>query len=305
MAAIRNVAIAGASGSLGTPVLNALLESNKFNITVLTRHTSKASFPASVRVIQVDYDSVAELTTALTGQDAVVSTVTTAAVKTQNPLISAAVAAGVKRFIPSEFSCNVDNPKASTLPVYQSRLAIHKALQQKAAQNPNFTYTLIRHGPFLDWGLALGFLFDFRSETPAFYDGGDRPFSTTTLATIGKAVVGVLTHLEETKNRPVFVHDLVTTQRKIFAIFQRLVPGKKWEPVNVSTAELEARSRPEWEKGNEDMGVMVGFLVRAIFAEGYGGELENVDNELLGLGMRTEADLEELVKGVVVGEGLK
>ncbi|KAE8418101.1 hypothetical protein BDV36DRAFT_254967 [Aspergillus pseudocaelatus] len=303
MTVIRNVAIAGASGDLGTPVLNALIESNKFNITVLTRHSSNAQFPSTVRVIPVDYNSTQELTTALKGQDAIISTLTTAAMDVQHTLIDAAIAAGIKRFIPSEFSADVGNPKSSTLPVYQSKIAVNKALEAKAAENPTFTYTLIRHGPFLDWGLNAGFFFDWRSETPAFYDGGDRPFSTTTLATIAKAVVGVLLHFDETKNRPVYVHDLLTTQRQIYTIVQRLAPERKWNPVDVSTAELEVKAREEWAKGNTDLRAIVGLVCRAVFAEGYGGEFKNVDNELLGLGFKTEADLEEVVK-TVLGDSL-
>ncbi|KAE8379007.1 hypothetical protein BDV26DRAFT_260416 [Aspergillus bertholletiae] len=302
MSLIRNVTISGASGDLGTPVLNALIESNDFNITVLTRHSSKAQFPATVRVIPVDYSSVSELTTALAGQDAVISTITTAAIESQSTLIDAALAAGVKRFIPSEFSADVGNPKAATLPVYESKIAVHQILQAKAAENPAFTYTLIRHGPFLDWALAAGFFFDFRSDTPAFYDGGDRPFSTTTLATIGKAVVAVLKHFDETKNRPVYLHDLVTTQRQIYAIVQKLAPERKWSPVDVSTAELEVKGRQGWT-GVPDLQSVVGLLCRAVFAEGYGGEFKDVDNELLGLGFKTEAELEAVVK-TVLGDSL-
>ncbi|KAF7624917.1 putative oxidoreductase CipA-like protein [Aspergillus flavus] len=303
MTVIRNVAIAGASGDLGTPVLNALIESNKFNITVLTRHSSKAQFPSTVRVIPVDYNSIPELTTALNNQDAIISTLTTAAADVQHTLIDAAITAGVKRFIPSEFGADTGNPNASTLPVYQSKIAVNKALQAKAAENPSFTYTLIRHGPFLDWGLNAGFFFDWRSEAPTFYDGGDRPFSTTTLATIGQAVVGVLLHFDETKNRPVYIHDLVTSQRQIYTIVQKLAPQRKWNPVDVSTAELEVKAREEWAKGNTDLRSIVGLLCRAVFAEGYGGEFKNVDNELLGLGFKTEADLEEVVK-TILGDSL-
>ncbi|KAF7587214.1 hypothetical protein BBP40_007551 [Aspergillus hancockii] len=299
MSTIKNVAIAGASGDLGAPVLNALISSNSFNITVLTRHTSKAQFPASVRVIPVNYESIPELTTALTGQDAVISTLTTEAGDLQHGLIDAAVAAGVKRFLPSEFSADVGNPKAATLPVYRSKIAIHKALEEKAKVNPDFTYTLVRHGPFLDWALAAGFFFNPKLDAPPFYDGGDRPFSTTTLATIGKAVVGILEHVDETKNRAVYVHDLVTTQRKIYSIVQKLAPERKWNPVNVSTAELAAKSQEEWSKGNMDFGAVLGFLCRAVFAEGYGGEFKSVDNELLGLGFKTEAELEEVIKAVL------
>ncbi|KAJ5101271.1 hypothetical protein NUU61_003493 [Penicillium alfredii] len=301
MSVIKNVVVAGASGILGAPVLNALLDSKQFNVSVLTRHDSKSQFSSDVRVIPVHYDNRAELTTALQGQDAVVSTLSSAALGFEIPLIDAAIATGVKRFIPSEFGSDTDNAKSSTLPVYQTKVAVDKALQQKAREYPNFSYTSIRNGVFLDWGLAFGFHVNFKSENPVFYDGGDRPFSSTTLATIGKSVVSVLTHLQETKNKAIFVHDLVTTQQQVLSIARKIAPARKWEPVTVSTADLEAQSQEQYSKGIISLESSLGFLTRAVFAEGYGGRFKHVDNELLGIGFKTEADLEELVKATLTG----
>lgn len=218
---------------------------------------------------------------------------------TQLPLIEASIAAGVKRFVPSEFGSDTGNPKSSKLPFYQTKIAVHQHLQEQAAVHPEFTYTLIRNGVFLDWGLALGFHLQFDSETPPFYDGGDRPFSTTTLATIGQAVVGVLRHFDETRNRVVFVHDAVVTQRKILSMAQKIAPDRKWNPVTVSTVDMEANSRDSYAKGVFDLNSSLGFLCRAIFGEGYGGEFENVDNELLGIGFKTDAELGELVRAAM------
>lgn len=224
-----------------------------------------------------------------------VSALASAAVETQAPLIEAAIAAGVHRFIPAEFSANIDNPKNSTMPVYQPNIKVHQLLKRVSGEHPLFTYTLIRNGPFLDWCLTKGFFVDFKAETTPFYDGGDRPFSTTTLATIARAVVGVLQHPDETRNRVVFVHDRVTTQREILGIAEKLKPERKWAPVDVSTADMEAASQGKFAEGKMDLGALMGFLIRAVFAEGYGGEFEEVDNELLGIPLKTDAELEELV----------
>ncbi|OBT92174.1 hypothetical protein VE01_10054 [Pseudogymnoascus verrucosus] len=295
MTAIRNIAIAGASGDLGSPILHALISSNVFNITVLTRDSSKAQFPPSTRVIRVDYTSIPSLTAALHNQDAVISALTSSAMDTQDLLIKASIAAGVKRFIPSEFSSNIGNPKSATLPVYQSKIAVHELLKRLASENPGFTYTLIRNGPFLDWCLMKGVFVDFKGTTTPFYDGGDRRFSTTTLNTIGRAVVGVLLHLDETKNRAVFIHDLVTTQREILGMAEKLAPGRTWTPVDVSTADMEAVAQGNYAKGVVDLGASMGFLMRAVFGEGYGGEFEEVDNEMLGIPLKTDDELEGLV----------
>ncbi|OBT87716.1 hypothetical protein VE02_04084 [Pseudogymnoascus sp. 03VT05] len=299
MTPIRNIAIAGASGDLGTPILQALISSNLFTITILTRHSSRAQFPPSIRVIRVDYTSIPSLTAALQNQDAVVSALTSEAMDTQVPLIEASIAAGVKRFIPSEFGASVDNPKAATLPVYQSKIAVHDLLKRLASEHTGFTYTLIRNGPFLDWCLTKGFFVDFKGTTTPFYDGGDRPFSTTTLATVGRAVVGVLQHPEETRNRVVFIHDLVTTQREILGMAEKLAPGRKWTPVDVSTADMEAVAQGNYEKGVVDLGASMGFLIRAVFGEGYGGEFGEVDNQVLGIPLKTGEELEWLVGAVL------
>lgn len=268
-------------------------------MTVLVRQSSSAQFPASVKVIRVDYTSVPDLTAALTDQDAVVSVLTTSAMEAQIPLIEAAARAGVRRFLPSEFSANIGNPKAASLPVYDSKLAIHEVIEQQARNHPQFTYTLIRNGPFLDWSLAYGFFFNLNGGSTPFYDGGDRPFSTTTLATIGRAVVEVLRHLEETRNRAVFVQDLVTTQRKILAIAQKAKPDFTWTPIDVSTADMETMAREKYANGMIDLDASVGFLCRSVFGEGYGGEFHEVDNELLGMPFKVDANLEELIRGVL------
>ena len=64
-----------ASRSLGVPVLNALIKSEKFNVTVVKRPTSSATFPDKVAVRTADLSSVESVTAAFEGQDAVVSTV--------------------------------------------------------------------------------------------------------------------------------------------------------------------------------------------------------------------------------------
>lgn len=265
-------------------------------MTVLTRRISRAQFPESVNVIRVDYSSVPDLTNALSGQDAVISVLTTSAMDAQTPLIEAAVAAGVRRFLPSEFCANIGNPKAATLPVYHPKIVIHEVIQRYARDHPSFTYTLIRNGPFLDWSLAYGFFLNLNGGSTPFYDGGDRPFSTTTLATIGQAVVEVLRHLEPTQNRAVLIHDLVTTQRKMLALARKVVPSRKWTPADVSTAHMETLAQQKYAQGMVDLEASMGFLCRSVFGEGYGGAFEVVDNGLLGIPQKTDADLEEVMR---------
>jgi NAD(P)-dependent dehydrogenase (short-subunit alcohol dehydrogenase family) len=286
---IRTVAVAGASGNLGPAILNQLLAAG-FTVTALTRADSRSTFPTVVKVVPVDYDSFDSLTAALKGQDALVSTLATLAIGAQIRLIDAAIAAGVKRLIPSEFGSN--NPLARRMPVFADKVKVHDYLVQKAQErgNEGFSYTCVHNSVFFDWGLKIGFLLGKER-----YDGGERKFSTTRLETIGKAVAGVLKHAEETKNRDVFVHEAVVTQNQLAAL-----SGKKWEAEDLSTDVLEREAYAELGKEQPNFAsAMFGFIKKAIWGEGYGGEFTKVDNELLGISMMSEREIEQLVKEYV------
>ena len=286
---IRTVAVAGASGNLGPAILNQLLAAG-FTVTALTRADSRSTFPSAVKVVPVDYDSLESLTAALKGQDALVSTLATLAIGAQIRLVDAAIAAGVKRFIPSEFGSN--NPLARRMPVFADKVKVQDYLVQKVQEpgNEGFSYTCVYNSIFFDWGLKIGFLLGKER-----YDGGERKFSTTRLETIGKAVAGVLKHAEETKNGDVFVHEAVVTQNQLAAL-----SGKKWEAEDLSTDVLEREAYAELGKEQPNFAsAMFGFIKRAIWGEGYGGEFTKVDNELLGISMMSEREIEQLVKEYV------
>ena len=163
------------------------------------------------------------------------------------------------------------------------------------------TYTPIITNAFFDWGLGVGLLLNIKQHKANLYDGGDRPFSVTRLSGIGAAVVGVLKHPEETKNRPVYVHEAVVTQSQMLKIAKDANPSKTWEEQVVSTEKLEQEALdnlagPE-EKRNP--GVMYNFLFRAIWGKGYGGEFTKTDNELLGVKMMDGDEVKTLVESYV------
>ncbi|PVH76533.1 isoflavone reductase family protein-like protein CipA [Cadophora sp. DSE1049] len=299
MSSIKNIAVVGAAGTLGAPVLKAILDSGKFNVTVITRPVSKSTFPSEVNVIKAEYTSIDSLTSALKGQDAVVSTVGTDGFLGQSILIDAAIAAGVKRILPSEFGSDYSNAKAASLPVFGYKVAIRKHLEDKIAAGADITYTYVINSLFLDWGLDVGFLLDLKSAEPKLYNGGEYVFSTTTLASVGQAVVGVLSHPEETKNRSVFVQDLAISQKRVLELAQKVAPQKKWTPATVNLDDLEKWAYAKLAEGDHSLDVMYTFINVGVFQDGYGSRFEKLDNELLGITGKTEADVENLLKGVL------
>jgi nucleoside-diphosphate-sugar epimerase len=232
----------------------------------------------------------------LKGQDAVVSAVGTEGLPGQNTVIDAAVAAGVKRFLPSEFGSDLSNPKPKALPVFGYKVAVAAHIEEVASKNPKFSYTYVRNGPFLDWGLEHNFLLDLASGKPRIFDGGNQIFSTTTLESVGRAVVGVLSKPDETKNRAVYVQDLTTSQNRLLALAKEIAPEKSFEPVPINLDDVLRSSNEKLSKGEVTMEVMVGYLHVAIFKEGYGGKIEKDDNELLGLGLKTEEDIKAILR---------
>ncbi|KFY27152.1 hypothetical protein V493_03684 [Pseudogymnoascus sp. VKM F-4281 (FW-2241)] len=293
---IKTVVVAGASGNLGPAVLKVLVDSNLFSITVLTRPSSNHQFPPSVTVLPVDYSSPASLATALSGQDAVIALFGAEHADLQLPLLDAAIAAGVSRFIPSDFGCDTHNELAKGLPVYAKKLEVQVAVAERAAKGL-IEYTQVINGPFLDWGFTNGFLAGLGKKTAKLIDGGDVVISGTTREHIGTALVGVLTHPEETKNRAVYVKNADVTQNEVVEIGKKLVGREGWVLTHAKSADLEAEAWADLKAQKFDGDLWIKFIYKALFGEGYGGRYEEKDNALLGVPTFSKEDLEKAVKG--------
>ncbi|PLB52318.1 NAD(P)-binding protein [Aspergillus steynii IBT 23096] len=289
------IALAGASGNLGPAVLEQLLNAG-FEVTVLTRENKDNKFDTRAKVAQVDYNSLESLTSALTGQDVVVNTLGAGTIPREIHLrlVDAAVAAKVQRFIPSEFGSDTANPKAAKVPVFGDKVAVQQHLKEASEKSGGtFTYTLFINGPFLDWGLKVGFLLKLAGPEAELYDGGDRKISATTLAGIGKGIAGVVRNLDATKNRTVYVREAEITQNELLRLSKKELPTKV-----VTTDQLEADAFAELQKPSPNLGVFaINLIKRTIFGEGYGSlfPAENVYNDLLGVGVLSEKEVEDIV----------
>ena len=295
----QRVALAGGTGALGTPMLKALIEAN-FEVTVLTRSSGNHQFPDAAKVVSVDYANAESLKQALRGQDALISTITTSAIDQQKSLFDAAIASGVQRLIPSEFGCDIIHPKSRALPVYSQKVEMEEYLKERC-KGTKSTYTFVFNNVFLDWGIDHQFLIDLKGKRVELYDGGDQCYTATPLAFVAKGTVAVLQHAEETANRAVRLHGTSLSQTRLLKIAQKVLGEQGWHVSEASTEKIEKSSYEvlKNDPGNL-MGWAVGFLKRAIFADGYGGDFSaNNDNALLGLEELTAKDVEEMVRSRV------
>ncbi|KAL7268362.1 hypothetical protein RUND412_009019 [Rhizina undulata] len=292
---IKNVALIGATGNIGNHILAALRASD-YHVAVLTRGGSAApqSLPADVKVVTVDYNNHASVVKALKGHDALVASIASTALGLQKKIIDAAVEAGVKRYIPSEFGSDTSNEKTSQLAVCKAKVETREYLEVLSKEE-KIEWSGVVNGALLEWGLKVGFLgFNKVAKTARLYDGGDRLFSVSKLADVGRAVAGILAHPVETRNRLVYVHSAVVTQKQLLAIYEKHT-GDKWTAVDIDTVELEKQAYEKIGKG--EFSGFIDLIHRAVFGEGYGGDFTGkVDNELLGIKEIGDADLEEIVK---------
>ncbi|KAH7397613.1 hypothetical protein BKA64DRAFT_695009 [Cadophora sp. MPI-SDFR-AT-0126] len=296
---LKNIAIIGASGSVGKIILDALIRETRFNVTILTRASSKASFPAGITACNTDY-SHTDLVEAFKGQDAVISVVGLSGFGQQKSFIDAAVSAGVKRFIPSEFSSNTLSPAVlELLPMFGQKKEVLEYLKEKEASG--LTWTAIWPALLFDSGLKNGFLgFDLESRTATIWDQGTSKFTLTDDDQLGRAVIAVLDRATQSANKNIYVASFETSQKEILTALEKSTAAK-WTVSDTTTEKEVAEASEKIGKGDFSGAYA---LVRATsFANTPGLRAnyvrdEKLSNELLGLEF---GSVEETVARIVGG----
>ena len=147
--------------------------------------------------------------------------------------------------------------------------------------------------------MMVGFIINLKAKSISLYDGGDRVFSATTLATIAKAVIGVLTNPEQTKNRAVYVQDTATTLKKLAAMGKKATGADGWKETVVPIDEVVQQAWTELKKDKPDPdNFVLNFLKASIWGEGYGSHFEKPDNALLGIQEMSDAEVQGLVNSL-------
>lgn len=295
----KTVALAGASGALGAVLLNHLLKAN-YTVTALTRPGITPTFPPSVKTAEIDYSSPSTLRAALADHDVLISTVGYAGILAQEALISAALAVGVKRIIPSEYGSDPSNAAARALPVFGHKVQIEQHLRAAVTDSPTTTWTLVANNEFLDWDLDHGFGVDVTGRKMEIFDGGDVPFTATPLSFVAEGVVRILQRPELTANRVVKLHGAKLTQSALLRMLQKHTgtSDAEWTLTRSSTAEREKQGYEALAKDPQDFAIWaVMFLQCAVWGSKFGNDFSAAnDNEVLGLRALNEGEVEEIVK---------
>ena len=224
------VIVFGASGNVGQYIVPALLRANVAT-TVSTRPGSKATFPDGVKVIKTDLGDSKSLVDAIRGHDVVIALVPAREASAQKLLPDAAVAAGAKYFLPSEYGHDATNEEITPyLPIFAEKRAVTAYLREKEKQG--LSWTGITTALFFDWGLPRGmFDMNFKDHTATIWDSGDARFSAANMGDIADGVVKLVTDLEARKeylNQSVYVSSVQVTQNELLAAAEE-VTGKKFK----------------------------------------------------------------------------
>ncbi|RBR24863.1 uncharacterized protein FIESC28_02353 [Fusarium coffeatum] len=288
---LRNIAIVGGSGRVGAFITKALHESNQFNLTVVTRVSSKVTdYPSPIKTVQVpdDYphDKVVE---AFRGNDAVVLAIGFAGERHLPSLARASVEAGVKRLVASGFGIDASNQAAAEVfSVAANKVAMIKDL--KSLEQPGWSWTDVACGVFLDFCIQVGFFgIDPKIKKAKIWDDGNAKFTATTREAIGQAVVGILNHPEETHNRTVFISSTELSLNDILAEEKRIAGEDGWDISYVKTEEEISRTIEAARTATEFMPRMlavgrIGLAINMLDRFGSNFKMRGVlENELLGV----------------------
>ncbi|KAH8815287.1 isoflavone reductase family protein [Xylogone sp. PMI_703] len=307
MAPLKNIVWVG-TGVTSVPVLKRVIASNKFSIKLLVRNpvSTYTSLPTQLSSVhQVDYGNHKVLVEHLRGQDAVV--VFNSLFfghqfdKKHIALVNAAIEAGVKYFVPSEWALDTAGDMGSTsekmgptLPtnmVLAPKRVAHNYLLARVAEG-KINFAAIYPGVLIESTLQVGSLpFNFAQHTGPLPDGGAIPFAATSYTTLSKAVISLLSDPSKFHNSFYHIADGVLTPLDVLHIFEKET-GVKWKTTSYSIKERSQAALANMKKGVFGVEEFFGTLAAPFF-----GGLQvftNLDNEIFGI-ERGEVDIREEV----------
>ncbi|KAF2139648.1 uncharacterized protein K452DRAFT_328076 [Aplosporella prunicola CBS 121167] len=314
---IKNILVIG-NQIISATVLQALSQKPAFALTVLT-YPSQAPLlsrahnhdtPRFQNIAHRTSDFTApSLRSAFAGQDLIISTVNGGDYSLQTRIINAVVAAGVTRFIASEFGHDSLNEKVQEqLPPSEERARVIRYLRgmqnegvvEEAAEPEEDMYIKREAAPGFEnpfeWaGVAVGCILDakiisgelgvdmkWRSAT--VHGKGTEQFAATSLERVGQVVAKVVEHWEQVKNRYLYAAGCITTANQVIEVLRKDT-DQDWEVGYNDTAECVDEATKRMEKGFPDAGMFL--MERSILYDEALGAVEpfkmDSANTLLGL----------------------
>ncbi|CAE6536366.1 unnamed protein product [Rhizoctonia solani] len=195
MSGIKVIAVAGATGYVGSPVVDELLKAGTFEIRILTRKSGvdgsavQAFKSRGALVHGVSYEDEAELEEVLKDVDVVLSALNAGGITGAQPnLLRASKKAGVKLFIPSEFGDPFEGEEEAE--VFKAKRDFHKL-----AKELEMPIAVILTGLFPDYCLVPLMGWNFEAKAVDIWGTGDEKITWTAMPDIARYLAYVLGHV--------------------------------------------------------------------------------------------------------------
>lgn len=206
-----------------------------------------------------DFTSAA-LQSAFTGHDIVISTIAGSDSDLQLRIVNAVIAAGVKRFIPNEFSHDSLNRQLQArLPKHAKRASVINDLKQLSEGIPNFEWTAISTGYTLDASLLSGDMgfdmgFDMEWHSATIHGTGTELFAASSLGRVGQVVARVIASWGKTKNRYIYAAGTVTSANEVLRAVEKTT-DQQFTAGHYRVEECIEEGQKRIEKGYPDSGL--------------------------------------------------
>jgi nucleoside-diphosphate-sugar epimerase len=177
------ILIAGGTGNLGGRIIKALLRRGA-DVRAIVRSSSdddkiQKFEQQGVKVIRLNMSDVSELTQACIGASCLISALQglhDVIVEMQSVLLDAAIAAGVPRFIPSDFSCDFTKLSVGDNRNFDLRREFHERLDKAS-----IAATSIFNGAFADMLTGQMPLILFKLKRVLYWGDADQRMDFTTM----------------------------------------------------------------------------------------------------------------------------
>jgi NAD(P)-dependent dehydrogenase (short-subunit alcohol dehydrogenase family) len=248
------ILVAGATGKLGQKICRELIK-RSVTVRAIVHHESdqskiEALEEMGIEVFKIDLSNAEELLSACAGVCCVVSALAglhEVIVATQTKLLTAAIAAGVPRFIPSDFSTDF-----TLMPAGENRnFDLRKEFQAIIDQSP-IQATSIYNGAFAEILRYNTPLFNVPEQTVAYYgDKADWKIDFTTMD--DTAAYTAMAAIDETTPRSLSIASFRVSPNDLVHLSQQ-PKGSPFQLVNMGTMEAfsaynksERAAHPEGE----------------------------------------------------------
>lgn len=242
----NTILVAGSTGNLGGRIVQALLERGATVRALVRVGTDQDKLDkltqSGVEVVPVDMTDVAQLTQACRGAACVVSALQglrDVIVDTQTALLEAAVAAGVPRFIPSDFASDY----TKTIPGDNRNFDLRREFNHHLDQQPAVAGTSILNGAFAEVLAYNPKLLDLKQKRVGFMEDADWQMDFTTMD--DTAAYTAEAALDPNTPRYLRIASFQISSRELVKVEEEL-SGEKFELVDLGSREaLAAYNRHE------------------------------------------------------------